>query len=77
VIETWIQEREHVSVEQILRSCLEKQPKDWTQTDKNRVARCLRALGWTRKRASKGDDGRREWRYCPGPALRCAVPLNS
>jgi hypothetical protein len=66
-----------VSVEQILRDCLKKEPKDWTQGDKNRIARCLRALGWTRKRAPKDEGRRRGWRYCPGPGLRSGVPLHS
>ncbi len=74
LIEKWVQDREHVTVEQILRNCLEKQPRDWNQGDKNRVARCLRAIGWTRTRAPKDDQGHRDWRYSPGPSLRSGVP---
>jgi predicted P-loop ATPase len=70
LIKVWIQGFEHASVEQVLLNCLEKQPRDWTQGDKARVARCLRAIGWTRKRAPKDDRGHREWRYHPGPSLR-------
>jgi hypothetical protein len=33
----------------------------WTQTDKIRAARCLRAQGWVRCRERQGD--RLEWRY--------------
>src|SRR5215469_997053 len=33
----------------------------WTQTDKNRAARCLEALGWERYRERQG--ARLEWRY--------------
>ncbi|HXI44187.1 MAG TPA: virulence-associated E family protein [Bryobacteraceae bacterium] len=77
LIEKWVEGREHVTLEQILRDCLDKQPRDWTHGDKTRVARCLRAIGWMRKRAPKDDQGRREWRYCPGPGLRSAVPLTS
>jgi hypothetical protein len=33
----------------------------WTQMDRNRVARCLRANGWKQYKARYGD--RREWRY--------------
>lgn len=73
----WVQDREYVTVDQILRDCFEKLPRDWSQGDKNRVARCLHAIGWTRKRASKDDRGRREWKYCPGPSLRTDVPLTS
>ncbi len=75
LIEAWIEGRENVTVEQILRSCIEKQPKDWTQADKARIGRCLHALGWTKKRASKDNNGHREWRYVPGPSLRYAVPV--
>jgi len=76
LVEEWIQGYEHVTVEQILRKCLDKQHRDWSQGDKSRVGRCLRAIGWTRKRAPKDDQGHRAWRYCPGPSLRTAVPLN-
>jgi hypothetical protein len=39
----WVRGREHVTVEEVLRNCLEKQPRDWTQGDKTRVHRrkCL------------------------------------
>jgi hypothetical protein len=33
----------------------------WTQVDKNRAARCFRALGWERYRERQGT--RLEWRY--------------
>jgi hypothetical protein len=66
LIEDWVQGREHVTVDQILRDCIEKLPKDWNQGDKNRVARCLRVICWTRKRGPKDESGHREWRYCPG-----------
>jgi hypothetical protein len=33
----------------------------WTQTDKMRAARCLRAQGWVRYRERQGS--RLEWRY--------------
>ncbi len=65
LIEDWVQGREHVTVDLILRDCIEKLPKDWNQGDKNRVARCLRAISWTRKRGPKDESGHREWRYCP------------
>jgi predicted P-loop ATPase len=74
LVEEWIQGREHVTVDQILRACIDKQPRDWNMGDKSRVARCLRAIGWTRKRAAKDDRGRRDWIYCPGPKLRNSVP---
>ena len=65
IIGDWAQDREYVTVEQVLSHCVDKQPRDWTQGDKNRVARCLRAIGWIRKRAAQDESGRREWRYCP------------
>jgi predicted P-loop ATPase len=66
LIEEWVKGREHVTVDQILRDCIEKLPRDWNQRDKNRVARCLRAISWSRKRGPKDEGGHREWRYCPG-----------
>jgi len=75
LIEEWIEGREYVTIEQILRLCIQKQPSDWNQGDKNRIARCLRAIGWTRKRGPKDEKGHRDWRYCPGPGLRCGIPL--
>jgi hypothetical protein len=70
LIDDWVQGRDHVTVEQILGNCIEKLSRDWTQSDKNRIARCLRAIGWTQKRAPKDESGRRPWRYVPGPRLR-------
>jgi predicted P-loop ATPase len=77
LVEEWVQGRERVTLDQILRDCLGKEPRDWTQGDKTRVARCLRAIGWTRKRAPKDERGRREWIYRPGPKLRSGVPPDS
>jgi predicted P-loop ATPase len=62
VIEQWVLGREYVTCEQILESCLEKLKKDWSQPDKNRIARTLKALDW-RRYQKRLDDGRREWRY--------------
>jgi len=49
------------SIADVLLHCLEKRKDQWTQVDKNRVARCLRSRGWIRFKARAGDD--REWRY--------------
>ena len=68
LIEDWVQGREHVTVERVLRDCIGKQPKDWTQGDKARIGRCLHALGWTRKRAPKDEEGHRRWSTFPVPA---------
>lgn len=51
------------TVEYLLESCINKQVKDWTQQDKNRVARVLRSLKWERYQAR--EDGRRVWKYRP------------
>jgi predicted P-loop ATPase len=75
LIADWIEDRGHVTVEQVLRNCVDKPSRDWNQSDKSRVARCLRAIGWTRKRAPADEKGRRPWGYVPGPSLRGAVPL--
>jgi predicted P-loop ATPase len=76
LIEGWIHDRKCVTLEQLLGECLEKPAREWGQADKTRAARCLRALGWTRKRASKDEQGHRDWIYCPGPSRRMGpVPL--
>jgi predicted P-loop ATPase len=73
LIADWADGREYVTVEQILRNCFEKQPKDWSQGDKARIGRCLHGMGWSRKRGPKDEKGRREWTYVPGPNLRSNV----
>ncbi|MEK7754512.1 MAG: virulence-associated E family protein, partial [Acidobacteriota bacterium] len=57
----WAEGRGDVTVEQVLEVCLEKPKAHWLQPDKNRIARCLRALGWERFQQRTGDN--REWRY--------------
>jgi predicted P-loop ATPase len=50
-----------VTIGEILGQALGMPPSDWRQPEQNRVARCLRALKWTRhQRRNAGD---REWRY--------------
>jgi hypothetical protein len=61
VIGRWLDSQASVSISEVLDKCLEKAHALWTQTDKNRAARCLRALGWERYRERRG--GRLEWRY--------------
>ena len=61
VIGPWVESRASVSISEVLERCLEKAHALWTQTDKNRAARCLRALGWERYRERQGS--RLEWRY--------------
>jgi hypothetical protein len=61
VIGAWVESRTSVSISEVLEKCLQKAQALWTQTDKNRAARCLRALGWERYRERHGS--RLEWRY--------------
>jgi predicted P-loop ATPase len=61
LILAWAACRDSVSIVDVLTSCLEKKKDMWTQTDKNRIARSLGALGWLRYRT--GARGAREWRY--------------
>jgi predicted P-loop ATPase len=50
-----------VSLQEILHHCIGKRLEMWTQSDKNRVAACLKSLGWERFRDGPRDA--REWRY--------------
>jgi len=60
-IAVWIEDQTDVSITRILTSCIEKPRYQWTQQDKNRIARCLLRLGWVRYKS--GARGAREWRY--------------
>jgi putative DNA primase/helicase len=61
VIGPSVESRTSVSIRDVLEKCLQKVQALWTQTDKNRAARCLRSLGWERYRERHGS--RLEWRY--------------
>ncbi len=61
VIAPWLETRSSVSISEVLEKCLAKPQAQWTQTDKIRAARCLRAQGWQRDRERLGS--RLEWRY--------------
>ncbi len=52
---------ESVSVPNVLLHCIGKPQEQWTQTDQNRVARCLRSLGWERYR--KRIENESLWHY--------------
>lgn len=52
---------ESVTMSDILTHCVCKRPELWTQQDRNRLARCLRSLGWERYQVRTGTA--REWRY--------------
>jgi hypothetical protein len=45
VISPWLEARSSVLISEVLEKCLQKAQALWTQTDKNRAARCLKALG--------------------------------
>jgi predicted P-loop ATPase len=61
LITAWIEDRADVSISDILTQCIDKPKAQWTQGDRNRVARCLRASNWRRHKV--GRRGEREWRY--------------
>ena len=61
VIGPWLENRQSTAISEVLEKCLSKPQAQWTQTDKIRAARCLRAQGWLRYRERQGE--RLEWRY--------------
>jgi predicted P-loop ATPase len=61
LIARWIDCRDSASVSEVLSSCLDKPRAQWTQGDKNRVARCFRSLGWERYRERVS--ATLDWRY--------------
>lgn len=60
VVEEYAQVRESVSVQECLEHVGVKRDR-WTQADANRIARCLKALGYARRRVRV--QKRLEWRY--------------
>jgi predicted P-loop ATPase len=56
----WSESRDDVSISDILTSCIGKPKAQWNPQDRNRVARCLRSLGWVRHRVGPRKD--RQWR---------------
>jgi len=73
LIELWLNKgllgrgRNYTTSEEILDVVLQKERADWTQTDKTRVARCLKALKYERFKGGPRDA--REWRYGPRSAV--------
>ena len=61
VIGPWLEHTESTAISEVLEKCISKPQALWTQTDKIRAARCLRAQGWVRYRERQGS--RLEWRY--------------
>jgi predicted P-loop ATPase len=61
IMSPWLQGRPSASISEVLDKCLSKPQAQWTQGDKNRIGRCLRALGWERYRERNGEH--LEWRW--------------
>jgi predicted P-loop ATPase len=61
VIGPWLESRQSTAISEVLQKCINKPQALWTQTDKIRAARCLRAQGWVRYRERQAN--RLEWRY--------------
>jgi predicted P-loop ATPase len=61
VIGPWLESKQSTAISEVLQRCIDKPQAQWTQTDKIRAARCLRAQGWLRYRERQGN--RLEWRY--------------
>jgi predicted P-loop ATPase len=70
-IAKYIEGRNDISVSEILADVLFVEPARVNQAHQNRVARCLKALDWSRYRTSRTP---REWRYrrerWPGPSTQ-------
>ncbi len=61
IIADFIASRSEVSVGEILSDVIHLETRRQTQSEMNRVARCLKALGWSRRQVSI--NGNRVWRY--------------
>jgi predicted P-loop ATPase len=61
VLAPWLSTRPSASISEALCCCLDKPRAQWTQADKNRIARCFHSLGWERYRERYGSA--LEWRY--------------
>jgi hypothetical protein len=58
-IAQFLQLHTDISIGEVLSNLLIERSR-WTQADQNRVARCLKVLGWERYRGPRPS---REWRY--------------
>ncbi len=65
--------KQWVTLAAVLRDALGIPKERWSQTDQNRVARCLRSIGWHRVQ-KRFADGRREWRYRPSDGMAPVSP---
>jgi predicted P-loop ATPase len=63
-IRRYVKAKATVTIGEVLEDAIGRHIEEWTQPDANRVARCLRALGWQRKQIRFGPGPKdREWRY--------------
>jgi putative DNA primase/helicase len=62
LIENFVASRTDVTIEAVLQVCIDKPKHSWQQPDKNRIARCLKAMGWNRKQR-RDAAGKRYWVY--------------
>lgn len=62
-IRVFIENRDSVSIAEILGECIVKPAERWTQADRGRVGRCLRVFGWNDRRV--GPRSHREFRFFP------------
>jgi predicted P-loop ATPase len=60
-LQPYTSDSKSVTVTDVLVHCIAKRQEQWTQADKNRVARSLVSLGWERQQIRL--EARREWRY--------------
>ena len=63
LIRHWLVGKASTTMTEILGDCLKLDTAKWTRPEQQRVGRCMSEIGWTRKKASKAVDGKREWSY--------------
>ena len=68
-VSIWCQDREAVTVVEVLQNALKKDPSHWTQTDKVSVVRCLQGMGW--KQTQRRVGGRNTKVYL-NPEMLCS-----
>jgi predicted P-loop ATPase len=67
IIASYVARQPWTKVDDILGNVINLERGRWGQTERNRVARCLKNLGWERKRHREG--GVLEWRYLPAESV--------
>lgn len=61
VVADYVRGREYVTVREVLEEALQLDKARWDQITQNRVARCLKSMGWERHQFRRGD--KRVWGY--------------